>query len=122
MTFCNGYRVFDNQICWFLNICNVVSTDTKKDAMITINDDNGDNDGDNDGDDDGDNDGDDDMSWQCTCEEWIQQALVLGVATSLFWLSDTRHLFLPVRFLATLVALHFTPVSKSLSQWVVVSD
>ena len=39
--FCNGYRVFDNQICWFLNICNVVSTDTKKDAMITINDDNG---------------------------------------------------------------------------------
>ena len=56
MTFCNGYRVFDNQICWFLNICNVVSTDTKKDAMITINDDNGDNGGENAGD------GDDEMS------------------------------------------------------------
>ena len=37
----------------------------------------------------------------------------------------TIHLFNSIhflQFLATLVALHFTPVSKSVSQWVVVSN
>ena len=39
----------------------------------------------------------------------------MQLSTKLFWMVDHTEAILI--FLATLVALHFTPVSKSVSQW-----